>query len=154
MDDAFGDRFSEEDWSHARGGAHFVIRDPGGAIVSHASVVPRTLEVSGREFATGYVEAVATRPELQRRGLATAVMRAAADFIRDRYELGALSSGSDFYERRGWLRWRGATWYRVGDEVVRTADEDGGVFVLPVGSGDSLDLDGDIVADWRTGDVW
>jgi aminoglycoside 2'-N-acetyltransferase I len=154
MDEAFGDRFSDDDWSHALGGTHFVVRDPQGTIVSHASVVRRRLEVSGRGLATGYVEAVATRPRLQRRGLATGVMRAVAGFIRTGYELGALSSGSAFYERLGWLRWRGPTWCRAGDDVVRTTEEDGGVLVLPVGADEPLDLDGDIVADWRTGDVW
>jgi aminoglycoside 2'-N-acetyltransferase I len=36
--------------------------------------------------------------------------------------------------------------------VRRTAEDDGGVFVLPVAPG--LDLRGDLTCDWRDGDVW
>lgn len=63
---------------------------------SHASVVPRRLEVSGDVLSAGYVEAVATDPRFQRKGLATAVMRAVAAFIEGRYRMGALSSSIAF----------------------------------------------------------
>jgi len=154
MNAAFGDRFSEDDWKHAIGGRHFFIRGPEGIILSHGSVVARKLETVGYEFSTGYVEAVATQPEYQRRGFATAIMGAVAEFIRGRFELGALSGDPDFYERLGWSRWRGATWCRDGDSLTRTADEDGSVLVLPTGIGRPLDLEGDIAVEWRSGDVW
>lgn len=155
MSDAFGERFSEEDWQHAIGGTHFFIRGPEGGIVSHASVVARSMESSKARMSTGYVEAVATQPELQGRGLATAVMLKVADFVEERFELGALSSGkSAFYERVGWMRWRGATWCRKGDDLLRTADEDGGVFVLSFRHSPPLDFEGDIAVEWRSGDVW
>ena len=154
MSAAFGGRFTEDDWSHALGGTHFLVRDAGPRIVSHAAVVERRLEVSGHELAAGYVEAVATQPELQGRGLATAVMHAVAEFIGRRFHIGALSSHLRFYERLGWHRWRGPTWCRVGEERSRTADEDGGVLVLPTGSSPRLDIEGDIAVDWRPGDVW
>jgi aminoglycoside 2'-N-acetyltransferase I len=35
---------------------------------------------------------------------------------------------------------------------VRTADADGGIYVLPVAV--QLDLTAPLVADWRDGDVW
>lgn len=155
MDVAFGERFSEEDWAHAVGGRHFFIRSPEGSVVSHASVVGRTLEISGRTLSTGYVEAVATRPDLRGKGLATAIMRAVADHVDEHFRLGALSSGLvGFYERLGWIRWRGATWCRGEAGVFRTADEDGGVLVLPTRTGPPADVEGDIVVDWREGDVW
>ena len=154
MDDAFGDRFSEEDWSHALGGTHFVVRGGGDTIVSHAAVVDRRIEVSGDPLSTGYVEAVATHPRFQRKGLATAVMSAVAEFIAGRYRMGALSTSLEFYERLGWIRWRGQTWCREGGELFRTADDDGGVWILPTRSSPRLDLESDIVVEWRGGDVW
>ena len=155
LDVAFGGRFSSEDWNHALGGRHFFIRNSAGRIVSHASVVERKLETSGYPLSTGYVEAVATQPEFQRQGLATAVMHAVGEFVQDRFELSALSSSrAGFYEKRGWIRWRGATWCREEENLARTADEDGGVFVKFTRHGPLLDVEGDIVVQWRAGDVW
>lgn len=155
MKAAFGDRFSEEDWRHATGGTHFLIRGPGDRVISHASVVGRRLELSGVRMSTGYVEAVATQPEFQGKGLATAVMLEVAEFLEGHFALGALSSGAPgFYERLGWLRWRGATWCRQEGQLIRTADEDGGVLVLAMSHSPPLDFEGDIAVEWRSGDVW
>lgn len=154
MDVAFGARFSEEDWSHAFGGRHFFIRGPDGTIVSHASVVGRMVEVSDHQVSAGYVEAVATQPEFRNRGLATAVMHAVAKFIQEHFQLGALSGDPDLYEKLGWIRWRGPTWCRGEGGMVRTADEDGGVLVLPTPSSPPLDFEEDIAVEWRRGDVW
>ncbi len=118
-------------------------------------MVGRTVEASGRRLSTGYVEAVATRPGLQGRGLGTAIMRAVADYIDGHFLLGVLSTGrAGFYERLGWIRWRGRTWCRSGADLVRTADDDGGVLVLPSRACPPMDVDGDIVVEWREGDVW
>jgi aminoglycoside 2'-N-acetyltransferase I len=38
------------------------------------------------------------------------------------------------------------------DGVVRTEDDDGSVYVLPVAV--PLDLSGELACDWRDGDVW
>jgi aminoglycoside 2'-N-acetyltransferase I len=110
MDEAFTD----EDWGHATDGTHVLIRE-GHEIVSHASVVERQLRTNGREHRTGYVEAMVTRPDRQRRGFGTRVMEEAGEHIRESYDLGALDTGEfGFYERLGWIRWRGPT-------AVRTA---------------------------------
>jgi len=154
MNAAFGDRFSEEDWDHVLGGRHFIVRESKGTIISHAVVIHRTVTVSGEELATGYVEGVATQPEFQGKGLATAVMRAVAEFIGERFQLGALSGIRDFYEKLGWQRWLGMTWCRNGEDFSRTAQEDGGIFVLPTQSTPPLDLNGDIAVEWREGDAW
>jgi aminoglycoside 2'-N-acetyltransferase I len=154
MDAAFGDRFSDDDWSHALGGRHFFVRDTEGGIVSHASVVGRAVGLSGHLLSAGYVEAVATRPESRNRGLAAAVMRSAAQFISQHFQIGALSGAPDSYEKLGWIRWRGPTWCRGERGLSRTADEDGGVFVLPTPSSPPLDLEADISVEWRRGDVW
>ena len=79
MDAAFGTDpehgFADSDWEHALGGRHFVL-EVDGQIVSHASVVERALEIGGRPLRTGYVEAVATAPGMERRGHGSAVMTA------------------------------------------------------------------------------
>ncbi len=148
------DDFSETDWGNALGGLHFVAKDERG-ILAHASVVPRELHVEERPLRTGYVEAMATRPELQGRGIGTEVLRAVNDHIVDAYELGALDTGSDwFYRRLGWLRWRGPTFVRTADGVLRTEDEDGNIMVLPPPASGPLDVEAAISCEWRPGDVW
>lgn len=156
MDASFGARFDEDDWQHALGGRHFFVRAAGEGIVSHASVVPRTLDTGGHRFATGYVEAVATHPRWQQKGLASRVLHEVARFIQAGFELGALSSGkADFYQKRGWMKWRGSTWCRNDDERrTRTADDDGGVFVMPVLDSPPIDLTAEITVEWRPGEVW
>lgn len=147
--------FSDDDWDHVLGGVHFFL-DASRDIVAHASVVPRALETGGRLWRTGYVEAVATRPDVQGRGHATAVMRAVNEHIVAAYELGALSTGEDdFYERLGWQLWRGMTGVRTDGGVELTPWEDDTVMVLlTAASTDTIDLSGLITCDWRTGDVW
>ncbi len=146
--------FSDDDWAHARGGVHF-IRIEDDEIVAHAAVVPRALETNGRMWRTGYVEAVATRPDVQRRGHGTVLMRAAGEYIRTAYELGSLSTGEDdFYERLGWQLWRGETGVRTDGGVQMTPWENGTVMVLLTDASAHVDLTGTITCEWRPGDVW
>lgn len=150
---AFDGDLLETDWANALGGLHVVVTS-GGAVVAHAAVVPRTLEAGGRPVRTGYVEAVATAAEHRGRGHGTAAVRAATDLVRERYPLGALSTGlHGFYGRLGWLLWEGPTAVRRGTAVERTPDDDGGVLVLPLADPD-LDRTGLLVCDDRPGDVW
>jgi aminoglycoside 2'-N-acetyltransferase I len=148
------DAFSDEDWDHAVGGLHFVLEEDG-AIVSHASVVERELHSSGYRLSTGYVEAVATWPNHQRRGYGSAVMRKVDEYIDQRFQLGAL--GTDrfaFYERLGWGIWKGPTFVRTDSGPVRTAEEDGYVLVRLTPSSPELDLTAPISCNWRPGDLW
>jgi aminoglycoside 2'-N-acetyltransferase I len=146
--------FDETDWQHALGGIHLIVEDES-EIRSHASVVERDIEAAGHLLDTGYVEAVATWPEHEGRGYASAAMREAGDVIRARYELGALATGrTSFYERLGWQLWRGPTFVREVDGVARTTDADGAILVLETPTTPPLDLDAGIVCDWRPGDVW
>lgn len=159
MVDAFGtdpeERFTEDDWRHSVGGMHFVL-DVDGEIRSHASVVERELHVAGRPILTGYVEAVATAPEHQGSGLGTQVMREVNRYIAERFELGALGTGSHrFYERLGWQPWRGPSSVRLPDGTEqRTRDEDGYIMVLRTPISPPLDLDLPISCEWRPGDAW
>ena len=150
-DDPF---FPETDWQHALGGVHFVATLDG-ETVAHASVVERELHAGGRPLRTGYVEAVATSPALQNRGIGTLVMGAAGDHIVTDYELGALGTGEHgFYERLGWQTWRGPTFVRLPEGDRRTPDEDGGIMVLATPATGAIDLAAALSCDWRPGDVW
>ncbi len=161
MEAAFGDdedeRFTDDDWDHAVGGLHVVL-DLDGVIVAHASVVERILEVAGRPLRTGYVEAVATAPEMQGKGHGSRVMQVVSDHIRSTYQLGALGTGRHaFYERLGWRTWAGPTFVRAPTGPRRTPDEDGFILVLATPSTPTtpaLDWNAPISCDWRAGDVW
>jgi aminoglycoside 2'-N-acetyltransferase I len=146
--------FTEEDWEHAIGGMHFLM-ELDGRIVAHASVVERELHVAGRPVRAGYVEAVATEPTHQGRGLGTRVMRDVSSYVRDRFELGALGTGSHrFYERLGWQTWRGPSSVRTEEGTVATPDEDGYILVLPTPTSPALDFTAPISCAWRPGDAW
>jgi aminoglycoside 2'-N-acetyltransferase I len=146
--------FSDDDWSSATGGTHLML-EVDGCVVSHASVVERMLETGRRTLRTGYVEAVATWPEHQRQGFATAVMEGVTSFIDEGYELGALDTGiPGFYARLGWEAWRGSTAVRTERGVIRTPEEDGQVMIRRTPITPELDLDASISCDWRPGDVW
>ena len=151
---AFGERFEPHYWAHALGGMHALVRDDG-RLVGHGAVVQRVLVHRDRALRTGYVEAVAVDPAARRRGHGSAVMAALEDVIRRAYELGALTAsdaGAALYASRGGTRWRGPTSALTPAGIVRTADEDGGIWVLAVTA--DLDPDGAITCDWRSGDLW
>jgi aminoglycoside 2'-N-acetyltransferase I len=150
QDGAFGD----SDWEHALGGTHVLVEEAG-EILSHGSVVERTLEIEGVPVRTGYVEAVATWPRHQRRGYASLVMEEIGDVIRSKYDLGGLSTPvPSFYERLGWELWRGPTFVRTPNGTERTPDDDGGIMILRTPTSPPLDLGASITCDWRVGDVW
>jgi aminoglycoside 2'-N-acetyltransferase I len=146
--------FAAEDWDHMLGGRH-VLLERDGRIVSHASVVPRTLWIGERAVASGYVEAMATRPDLQGRGLGTEVLRTVNDLVRDEYDLGALCTGSHtFYARLGWQTWTGPLAVRTDGVTVPTSDEKGNLLVLRTPRTGRLSLDATLCCSWRPGDVW
>lgn len=147
--------FTEDDWQHALGGRHVIV-ELHGRVAAHAAVVERAIEFDGRPLRTGYVEAVATAPDLQRRGLGSLAMRAAGELIRDGFEIGMLGTGSHaFYERLGWTTWRGPSFVRMPDGLrAATPDDDGYLMVLRTPSTPRLDPLAPIACEWRPGDVW
>jgi aminoglycoside 2'-N-acetyltransferase I len=148
------DGFTEEDWEHALGGVHFILEE-GGAVVAHASVVERELHTGGQRLATGYVEAVATSQMHQRQGYGSTVMREVDGYIDRTFQLGALDTGRPaFFERLGWVAWRGPTFVRTDSGLIRTSEEDGQVFVRLTPGSPELDLSAPISCDWRPGDMW
>jgi aminoglycoside 2'-N-acetyltransferase I len=155
---AFDEPFARV-WDRIGPGIH-VIAEADGRAVAHAMVIDRSLYF-GHEPDTavdvGYVENVASLPELQGRGHGTTVMREIGRIIRDEYALGALGTGSNaFYERLGWETWRGPTSVRMPDgERVRSPGEDGHVMILRTPRTEpDLDLRCPIAVDWRAEEPW
>jgi aminoglycoside 2'-N-acetyltransferase I len=152
--EVFEGDFSASDWEHALGGVHGLLWE-GAQLVGHASVVQRRLLHGGRALRTGYVEAVGVRGDRRRRGHGRVLMGAVERVIRGAYDLGALAASDgalEFYASLGWQRWGGPTSALTPAGVRRTEDADGAIHVLPVTV--TLALDGELVCDWRDGEVW
>lgn len=148
------DDLTDQDWEHALGGMHALVRE-GGDVVGHASLIQRRLLHQGRALRTGYVEAVAVRADRRRRGHGAAMMAALERIAQRAYDvaaLGATDEAASFYASRGWQPWRGSLSALTPAGIRPTPEEAGGVFVLPMSA--PLDLDGELTCDWRDGDVW
>jgi aminoglycoside 2'-N-acetyltransferase I len=147
------DDMTEPDWEHCLGGMHAIaVLDD--EVVGHAALVQRRLMHHGRALRTGYVEGVAVRAALRRRGVGRLLM-AELDRLSIAYDVSALGASDDgvpFYRTLGWQQWRGALSALAPSGIVSTPDEHGAIFVRP-GSA-PLDLDGELTCDWRDGDVW
>jgi aminoglycoside 2'-N-acetyltransferase I len=126
-----------------------------GAVVSHALWVTRWLAPAGRApLRTAYVEAVATDPPWQGRGLASAVLRRLVQEVAA-FELAALCPSDDgqlLYPRLGWETWNGPLSIRRGAELIDTPDESIMIHRLPLTP--PLCLDASMSAEWRPGEVW
>jgi aminoglycoside 2'-N-acetyltransferase I len=148
------DDMTEHDWEHCLGGLHALGWEDS-ELVGHASVIQRRLLHGGRALRTGYIEGVAVRADARRRGLAGRLMDELERVVRGAYDVGALGAtdmAADFYRGRGWIPWRGPTSALTPAGIVRTADEDGYIYVLPAVA--ELDFDGELTCDWRDGDAW
>ncbi|MEP7201311.1 MAG: GNAT family N-acetyltransferase [Ilumatobacteraceae bacterium] len=154
LDIAFEGEMTEHDWEHCLGGMHAIAWHDD-SVVGHASVIQRRVFHGGQALRTGYVEGVAVLPEWQRHGIGGRMMEALERIIENAYDIGALGATDEavnMYEHRGWIRWRGATSALTPTGVVPTPDEDGCIYVLPLGS--ALTIAGELTCDWREGDAW
>ena len=144
-------------WDSIGPGVHVIAEEAERGVVAHAAIVDRLLSPGDATLRTGYVEAVAVAPDLQRQGFGTQVMEVIDSMIDAGYELGALGTGSQgFYARLGWESWQGASWIRERDgRLERSPDEDGAIMIrrTPATPAD-LDLSLPIAVDWRPGEVW
>ncbi|WP_030725512.1 GNAT family N-acetyltransferase [Streptomyces sp. NRRL S-237] len=156
LDGAFDGDFADEDFEHALGGMHALVRDAGGDLVAHGSVVMRRVVHQGRALRTGYVEAVAVRADARRRGLGGQVMARLEQVIGRAYVLGALSASQDgaaLYLDRGWQVWGGRIGALSPDGPVPLPEEEGSTYVWAPPGGIRLDPAGRLDFDWRDGDV-
>jgi aminoglycoside 2'-N-acetyltransferase I len=154
LHDAFDGDWSDDDWEHCLGGMHALLWDDGD-LIAHGSVVQRRLLHDGRALRAGYIEGVAVRADKRGQGHGATIMDSLERVVRDAYDLGALSASEealDFYAARGWQLWLGPSAALTPKGIERTEDDDGGIYVLPLAL--PLDLTGEIVCDWRDGDVW
>jgi len=150
MDVAFDGGFSDEDWEHSLGGMHALVLDDD-VLVAHGSLVARRFLHRGRSLRCGYVEGVAVQPDRQGAGLGHRVMEL-LETLSPAYDLLALSAsdaGAALYASRRWTRWAGSTSVLAPEGLVRTPEDDGGVWVFGC-----LDVEGELTCDWRPGDVW
>jgi aminoglycoside 2'-N-acetyltransferase I len=144
-------------WESIGPGVHVIAEEAGRGVLAHAAIVDRPLYPGSQVLHAGYVEAVAVQPALQRSGLGTRVMTEVDRLLDESYELGALGTGAHaFYERLGWVTWRGPTWIRNRDgQPQRSPDEDGAIMVRRTPrTPPDLDLTLPIAVDWRPGEVW
>lgn len=154
-DEAFGDRFSDEDAEHAYGGVHVLAHDSG-RLIAHASAVPRRIRFADSPWRTvGYVEAVATHPERRGQGVGRHVMVRLQEEIVSRWPIALLSTGraTAFYELLGWQRWRGLSYTQTATGVVPDG-EHGGIMILSAGPAIVPDLSVSVTCEDRVGDAW
>lgn len=124
-----------------------------GQLVSHLMWVDRQLQVEeGPLLRTAYVELVATLPEEQGRGHATALLRAVVPRL-EAYDLAALSPAVDgLYLRLGWRYWEGPLATRRDGQ--RHPDPEERVMVLPLARTPALPAGAGLSVEWRPGEVW
>ncbi len=146
-------------WERVGPGIHVIV-EADGRVAAHAMIVDRRVFL-GHEadlaLDVGYVENVATMPELQGRGHGARAMGEIGRIIGEEYVLGALATTTNaFYAGLGWETWEGPASVRMPDgDRVRSARQDGNVMILraPRSPAD-LAPRGPIAIDWRAGEPW
>ena len=137
---------------------HVIARDARGALVSHAMWVARGLQPDGHHpLRTAYVEAVATAPNHQRRGIGTAgVERVVVSVAEDPvWELVALSPAvPEFYARRGWESWLGPLAIRRDGRIEPSPSDELVMFRRLPRTPRTIDAATLLTAEWRSGELW
>ncbi len=122
-------------------------------LVSHALWITRWLQVGDSPLLrTAYVEAVATKQSLRRRGYATLVIAQVNHQIQD-YDIGALSpADTSLYIRLGWEYWKGPLYTRKDDQLILVPNET--AMILRTKNTPALNIHEPISIEWREGEVW
>ena len=125
----------------------------GKQLVGHAVVTTRWLQPDTLPLLkTAYVDAVATDPAYQGRGIGSSVMRHLASVIQG-YELACLETERvSFYAQLGWEEWHGPLAGRNGTELMPTPDQKG-IMILRLARTPSLNLDGSLIVEYD-GRIW
>ncbi|MFL5766858.1 MAG: GNAT family N-acetyltransferase [Actinomycetota bacterium] len=126
LEDAFGEGpWRAEFWSELGPGPHFLIEDDDGDLLAHACIASVPVTVGETPLDAGYLEVVATRADVRGGGLGSAVVEAASRMISEENEIGFLGTGSfAFYERLGWVRWKGPSAVTERDGSTTPTPED------------------------------
>ena len=147
-----------EDFQHLftfipSGGRHFLAYR-GDELVSHAVVTTRWAQPESMPpLKTAYVDAVATLPQQQGLGYASATMHALGDSVQD-FDIGCLQTDLlGFYERFGWEHWRGPLSGRGDDGPIPTPDQRG-VMILRLSRTPALDLDEGLSIERQPSRIW
>ena len=151
--DVFDD-MTDQDWEHCLGGVHALVWE-GTDLIGHASLIQRRLLHGGAALRAGYVEGVGVRADRRGRGHGADMMEALERVVVGAYDIGALGATDEaaaFYAARGWQQWQGPTSALTPAGIVRTPEDDGGVYVLQAGA--PLDVGGELTCDWRDGGTW
>lgn len=135
------------------GGRHFLVYRKG-ELVSHAVATTRWVQPAGHPILrTAFVDAVSTTPQYQGLGYSSAAMSRLAAEIDD-YEIGCLQTDRmSFYERLGWILWRGPLAGRGDDGLIPTPEQRG-VMVLPLANTPVLDLDQPLTIERQPNRIW
>jgi aminoglycoside 2'-N-acetyltransferase I len=133
LEDAYEDGpWRPAHWDEIGPGPHIVAEDDAGELLAHACIAWVPMRVGAETLDAGYLEDVATRKDVRGLGHATAVVTAAGPLIEAEAEIGFLATGSQpFYERLGWVRWRGpsSVWEADGS-TTPTPEEDGYIMAM------------------------
>jgi aminoglycoside 2'-N-acetyltransferase I len=153
LTDAFAGDFSESDWQNSLGGARFVgLQNE--ELVAHGTVVARSMWLDESPITVGYVEAIAVAPNKQKQGIGSLLLNEITQLCLQNYELAMLSTDEkDFYRRFGWQDFPGQSFVLVGDQQIRTAEEDCGLMVLTPESR-SFGKISKVCCQARFGDAW
>lgn len=131
--------------------------------VGHAMIVTRWLQCgNGPLLRTAYVELVATAPEYQGLGIATAIMRRLATLAAELgYDLAALCPAeTGLYRRLGWEEWLGPLFIRTHEHrderaSSKIATPEERVMILRLPGSPALDVSRALSAEWRAGgELW
>lgn len=135
------------------GATHLVAHREGVPVCHLAWEERRVWTGDGQVLRAAYVEAVATRPDHQRRGLASRLLaevprRAAA------FDIALLSPAEpDWYARRGWTPWRGTLHHRKDGRLVDDPDECV-MYRRLARTPAAVDDRASLCVDWRPLEVW
>lgn len=123
-------------------------------LVGHAVVTTRWLQPGDLPLLrTAYVDAVATSPHHQRRGVGSAVMKYLASVVTD-YLIACLETERvEFYQRLGWEEWKGPLGGRSEQELIPTPDQKG-IMILRLPLTPQLDLNDQLTIEAGEFRIW
>ncbi len=130
-----------------------VLGQVNGVVVSHALWTTRQVWLEdGTALKTAYLDAVATHPKWQRRGIGSAVIRRLVEEISD-YDIGCLSTSRvDFYRNVGWELWTGCKAVKTETGIEDTPNYT--VMILRTEHTPRLDKDSRLTIKSRRSDPW